>query len=70
MAEGSNYWQRITARRLSRRTLLRGAAAGLAGISGAALLACGTTKRSSPAGSSGSASTGAGQPRTGGTFNI
>ena len=37
MEDGRNYWQR---RRLSRRSLLRGAAVGAAGLAGAALIGC------------------------------
>jgi peptide/nickel transport system substrate-binding protein len=67
-----NYWQRAAAQRYSRRALLRGTAIGLAGLSGAALLACGQSKKSSPAASSSSTSSAgavAGQPQPGGTFN-
>lgn len=38
MADGRNYWQR---RRLSRRSMLRGAAVGSAGVAGAVLIGCG-----------------------------
>lgn len=37
----SNYWVRGTARRYSRRSVLRGAALGAAGLAGAALIGCG-----------------------------
>lgn len=37
----SNYWQRVAYGRLSRRNALRGAAVGLAGVAGAALIGCG-----------------------------
>ena len=37
MADGRNYWQRS---RLSRRSVLRGAAVGSAGVAGAVLIGC------------------------------
>ncbi len=62
------YWQRINGRRVSRRTLLQGTAAGLAGLGAAALLACGTRK-TPQAPAQGSAGGGSAQPQPGGTFN-
>jgi peptide/nickel transport system substrate-binding protein len=62
------YRRRINTRPVSRRMLLQGAAAGLAGLGGAALLACGSRKPPAPA-AKGSAGSGAGQPQPGGTFN-
>ncbi len=72
MSGESNYRQRAAAKRYSRRAILRGTAIGLAALSPAALLACGSSNRPAPtsgsAAPSGSASA-AGQPVTGGTFN-
>ena len=46
----SSYWSR-TAGSVSRRSVLRGGAAGIAGLAGAALIGCGETKKdAAPAG--------------------
>ncbi|RJQ08185.1 MAG: hypothetical protein C4558_08315, partial [Dehalococcoidia bacterium] len=37
-----NYWTSLTTRRVTRRSALRGAAVGVAGLSGAALIGCGS----------------------------
>ena len=41
MDEDRNFWQRSMGRRVSRRTALRGAGLGVAGLAGAALIGCG-----------------------------
>ena len=64
--EERNYWQRLAARRLSRRRLLTGAAGVGAGLAAASLVGCGgggedgatTTPGASPAGTGGAAATG------------
>jgi peptide/nickel transport system substrate-binding protein len=61
-----NYWQNLSLKRHSRRALLRNAAIGVAGVAGASLLAC---KSTPPQASSGTSGAGAGQPRSGGTYN-
>ena len=68
MANTDNYWQRLSSRRASRRALLRGTFAGLAGLSGAALLACGSKKPAPSSATSGSQSANQ-TPQTGGVFN-
>lgn len=44
----SNYWTRFAGTRLSRRTALRGAAVGAAGLAGAALIGCGSSDDKTP----------------------
>jgi peptide/nickel transport system substrate-binding protein len=68
MDEESPYWRRAALARRSRRSFLRGTALVFAGVSGGALLACGQSKKPAPAARS-TSSGGAGQPRSGGTYN-
>jgi hypothetical protein len=50
--EALNYWQRLAKRRLSRRRLLAGAAAGGAGLAALSLVGCGGGEEG-PAGTAG-----------------
>lgn len=59
MADETNYWIR---RRISRRAALRGAAAGIAGIAGAALIGCGRDDDDTAATSGGPSQQGQQQP--------
>jgi peptide/nickel transport system substrate-binding protein len=66
-----SYWTDLQTGRLSRRSLVRGAAAGLALVAGGGLIACGT-KTSSSATRGGASGAAAGKPQTGGklAFNV
>jgi peptide/nickel transport system substrate-binding protein len=71
----SEYWSRIAARRLGRRTMLRGAAIGGAGLAGAALIGCGGSDSTSSGDTAGtkkpdaSAPAVVAAPRAGGRLN-
>ena len=55
-----NYWTSLTTQRVTRRSALRGAALGAAGLTGAALIGCGSKKtETKPAGNSGASATAA-----------
>ena len=55
-----NYWTTLATQRVTRRSALRGAALGAAGLTGAALIGCGSKKtETKPAGNSGAAATAA-----------
>ena len=66
MLQDDTYWSRVRNRRFSRRAILRGGAAGLVGVAGFSLLACGSTKKSASQPAAGAASQ---QPQAGGTLN-
>lgn len=75
MAE-TNYWDRIATGRVSRRSLVRGAGVGVAGLAGAALIGCGS-KKDTPAATATAAAPvavtaapSAKQPKRGGTFRL
>ncbi|MEI8155002.1 MAG: ABC transporter substrate-binding protein, partial [Hyphomicrobiales bacterium] len=66
-----NYWTSLTTQRVTRRSALRGAALGAAGLTGAALIGCGSKKttETKPASSGGAApgtAPSAAQPKQGG----
>ena len=67
-----NYWTSLTTQRVTRRSALRGAALGAAGLTGAALIGCGSKKTETPASSGGTApgtapsAPSAAQPKQGG----
>ena len=76
MAE-TNYWGRITTGRVSRRSLMRGAGVGVAGLAGAALIGCGSSKKDAPAATATTAAPvavtaapSAKQPKRGGTYRL
>jgi ABC-type transport system substrate-binding protein len=62
-----SYWERFTQRRIARRRVLLGSAAGL-GALGLALAGCGGDGGDDGDGQTGSGTTAAGEPQTGGTF--
>lgn len=67
-----SYWQRLSERRLARRTLLRSGGTAAAGIGMAAMIGCGSKKASTGTATAGaSTSTGAGgaQPQRGGVLS-
>ena len=76
MAE-SNYWGRLNSGRVSRRSLMRGAGVGAAGLAGAALIGC-SSKKDEPAAAptkatapiAVTAAPSAKQPKKGGTFRL
>ncbi|MBM4411108.1 MAG: hypothetical protein FJ037_07280, partial [Chloroflexi bacterium] len=68
-----NYWTSLATHRVSRRSALRGAAVGVAGLSGAALIGCGGDKKeeakpaaSKAGGAATAAAPAAPQPKQGG----
>ncbi len=75
MAENT-YWSRFTTGRVSRRTLMRGAGLGVAGLAGAALVGCGGDDDPAPATSTAAApvavtaAPSAKQPKRGGTYRL
>jgi len=62
------YWKAARSAGYSRRRVLRGAALGLAAISGGALLACKSTGKGTAPGAA-TSSSGGGSPQPGGTYN-